>query len=218
MAEIHPTKERRCRGRPQLRPDDATRAMIYEAARHEFADKGFAPTCMETVARRAGISTKTLYRLIPNKVALFEGMVSQRLDRASASINLHAADHTDIEQALVEALMACAELTLGADVVALQRMVMQERCTFSDIAATCYRTGVQRTQAALADWLRTQQQRHLIALDDADEAAGMLLGMLVSAPQRAALYGGLPLPSRQQIEQRVRSCAALFLRGCAIKA
>ena len=145
-------------------------------------------------------------------------MVSQRLDRPSASINLHAADHTDIEAALVEALMACAELTLGADVVALQRMVMQERCTFSDIAATFYRTGVQRTQAALADWLRTEQQRNLIALDDAEEAAGMLLGMLVSAPQRAALYGGLPLPSRQQIEQRVRTCAALFLRGCAVKA
>ena len=36
---------------------------------------------METVARRAGVSTKTLYRLIPNKAALFEGMVTDRLDR-----------------------------------------------------------------------------------------------------------------------------------------
>ena len=33
------------------------------------------------VARRAGVSTKTLYRLIPNKAALFEGMVTDRLDR-----------------------------------------------------------------------------------------------------------------------------------------
>jgi len=55
--------------------------MIYEAARHEFAGNGYAATGMETVARRAGVSTKTLYRLIPNKAALFEGMVSDRLDR-----------------------------------------------------------------------------------------------------------------------------------------
>ena len=47
--------------------------IIYEAARHEFAASGYAATSMETVARRAGVSTKTLYRLIPNKAALFEG-------------------------------------------------------------------------------------------------------------------------------------------------
>jgi len=222
MAEVHPIEncvadERRCRGRPQLRGDDETRAIIYAAARHEFADNGFATTSMETVARRAGISTKTLYRLVPNKAALFEGMVSDRLDRFFSTVNLHADDHTDIDRALVEALVACAGLTLGPDVVALQRMVLQERCTFSDIAATFYKKGVQRTQAALAGWLRTQQKRQLISLSDADEAAGMLLGMMVSAPQRAAIYGGLPLPSGPQVEQRARNCAALFLSGCRVR-
>jgi hypothetical protein len=42
----------------------------------------------------------------------------------------------------------------------------------------------------------------------------MLLGMLTSAPRRAAMFGGLPLPSRPEIEARVRRCGALFLRGC----
>jgi hypothetical protein len=42
----------------------------------------------------------------------------------------------------------------------------------------------------------------------------MLLGMLTSAPRRAAIFGGLPLPSRLEIEARVRKCAALFLRRC----
>ena len=64
--------------------------------------------------------------------------------------------------------------------------------------------------------LRLQKQRGLIALDDVDEAAGMLLGMLTSAPRRAAMFGGLPLPSRLEIEARVRRCAALFLRGCQV--
>jgi hypothetical protein len=54
----------------------------------------------------------------------------------------------------------------------------------------------------------------LIELDDVEEAAGMLLGMVASAPRRAAMFGRVPLPSRAQIEARVRSCAALFLRGC----
>ena len=215
-AETRPERsdDRRCRGRPQVRPDDETRQIIYEAARHEFADSGYAATSMETVARRAGVSTKTLYRLIPNKASLFEGMVSDRLDRFLSDVNLQAVDHDDIEQALYAALMACADLTLDEEVVALQRMVLQETGKSSDLAGTFYRNGIQRTSAALADWLRVQQKRGLIELDDADEAAGMLLGMVASAPRRAAIFGGVPLPSRRQIEARVRTCAKLFLRGC----
>ena len=85
MAQINQSREtdedRRCRGRPQVRPDDETRQTIYEAARHEFAAGGYAATGMEAVARRAGVSTKTLYRLIPTKAALFEAWSSDRLDR-----------------------------------------------------------------------------------------------------------------------------------------
>jgi AcrR family transcriptional regulator len=211
-----PTEDRRCRGRPQVRPDVETRQIIYEAARHAFAADGYAATGMEAVARRAGVSTRTLYRLIPTKAALFEGMVSDRLDRFVSEVNLHVADHTDIEQALSAALIACAELTLDEEVIALQRIVLQEAGERSDIAGTFYEKAIRRTVAGLADWLRLQKQRELIALDDVDEAAGMLMGMLTSAPRRAAMFGGLPLPSRLEIEARVRHCAALFLRGCQV--
>jgi AcrR family transcriptional regulator len=214
MAEIDTTRDRRCRGRPQVRPDDETCAIIYDAARHAFAEGGYAATSMEAVARRAGVSTKTLYRLIPNKASLFEGMITDRLDRFISTVNLHAVDHANIEEALVAALMACADLTLDEEVIALQRMVLQETGTSSDIAGTFYRNAIQPTLAALADWLRVQKKRGLIEIDDVEEAAGMLLGMVASAPRRAATFGAVALPSRPQIEARVRRCATLFLRGC----
>jgi AcrR family transcriptional regulator len=206
-------QDRRCRGRPQLRPDQETRQIIYEAARQEFAGNGYAATSMETVARRAGVSTKTLYRLIPNKATLFEGMVSDRLDRFLSQFHLQA-DQVDIGEALYAALMACADLMLDQEVVGLQRMILQETGKFSDLAGTFYNNGIKRTAAALADWLRVQEKRGRIVLDDVDEAAGMLLGMLSSAPQRAAIFGGVPMPTRPQIEARVRTCVKLFLRGC----
>jgi AcrR family transcriptional regulator len=217
MAQMDITKDRRCRGRPQRRPDGETRQIIYEAARHEFADNGFASTSMEAVARRAGVSTKTLYRLIPTKATLFEGMVSDRLDTFASEVNLHAADHSDIQEALSAALMACADLVLDKEVIALQRMILQEAGQFSEIAGMFYANAIHRTTIALADWLRAQQKRGLIALEDLEEAAGMLLGMVASAPRRAAMFGALPLPSRPEIEARVRTCAALFLRGCLVQ-
>ncbi len=196
MAEIDSPPDRRDRGRPQLRPDCETLQIIFEAARHEFAGHGFAATSMETVARRAGVSTKTLYRLVPNKAALFEGMVSDRLNRLLTNVDLQTAEHADVEAALRDALMVCAELAFDEEVVAMQRMVLQEAGKFGDIAGTLYRNGMQRAVAALADWLRAQQKRGTIVLDDVDEAAGMLMGMLASAPQRAAIFGGVLMPSR----------------------
>ena len=148
------------------------------------------------VARRAGVSTKTLYRLVPNKAALFEGMVSDRLDRFLSDVNLRAIDYADIETGAV----------CGADGLRRSRARSGSRRAsahgtagdrqFPDLARTFYQNGIARNVAALADWLRMQQKRGLIELDDADEAAGILIGMVAFAPQRAAVFGGLPLPSR----------------------
>ena len=217
MARAKSSLLRRDRGRPQLRPDDETRQIIYEAARHEFAANGYAATSTETVARRARISTKTLYRLVPNKSALFECMVSDRLERFLSDFSLQVTEDADIETGLNAALMACADIALDPDIVALQRIILQEASQFPDLAATFYNKGIARTAAALSSWLRLQARGGLIELDNVEEAAGMLIGMVASAPQRAAIYGGMKLPSRAQTSARVRRCVALFLRGSEAK-
>lgn len=94
--------------------------------------------------------------------------------------------------------------------------MLQESSAFPDLAVVFYRNGIARTAAALARWLRVQVKGGRLALDDVEEAAGMLIGMAVSAPQRAAIYGGLALPSRKEIELRVRTAAAIFLDGCRV--
>jgi AcrR family transcriptional regulator len=207
---------RRSRGRPQLRSDEETRAVIFEAARPEFAASGFAATSMDKVARRAGVSTKTLYRLIPNKSVLFEAMVTDRLDRFVSVVRLRACDGSNIGGALREALMACADLVLNGEVIALQRLILAESDKFPEFAETFYKSAMRRTVDTLAKWLRTQQERGLIKLTDTDPdmAAGMLLGMLVFEPQRAVMFGHNPLPNRDELERRARACAALFLQGC----
>jgi len=144
--------------------------------------------------------------------------VSDRLDRFVSEVNLHAGDDIDIEEALCAALIACADLALDEEVIELQRMVLQEAGKVFRHRRNVYRNAIQRTVVALADWLRMQQKRGLIELDDVDEAAGMLLGMVTSAPRRAALFGRVPLPSRSQIEARVRSCAAIFCMGVRLNA
>src|SRR6478736_1425475 len=97
MAQARSSSECRSRGRPQVRGDDETRQIIFDAARHAFAESGYAATSTEELARRAGISTKTLYRLFPAKAALFEAMCADRLDRLLSAVDLQANDEVDIE-------------------------------------------------------------------------------------------------------------------------
>src|ERR1700723_1628185 len=163
--------DKRCRGRPQVRPDDETRQIIYEAARHEFAASGYAATSMETVARRAGVSTKTLYRLIPNKAALFEGMITDRIDTFASVVRVRACDGSNIKGALREALVIWGELILDGEVIALQRLILADGEKFPEIAETFYHKEIRRTEHTLANWLQAQSKRGLIKVDDAETAA-----------------------------------------------
>jgi AcrR family transcriptional regulator len=206
---------RRGRGRPQARCDEETRGVIFEAARHEFAASGYAATSMDSVARRAGVSTKTLYRLIPNKAALFEAMITDRIDTFASVVRLRACDGRDVEKALREALIVCGELVLNSDVISLQRVILGDSEKFPEIAEIFYHKAIRRTEQTLANWLKTQNERGLIRIDDAEASAGMLLGMLVFQPQRAVLFGHAPPPTREELEKRAETVAALFLRGCA---
>jgi AcrR family transcriptional regulator len=208
------TEPQRSRGRPPLRSDEETRTLIMQAARTEFAVTGYAATAMESVARRAGVSTRTLYRLIPNKAALFEAMVTDRIDRFASVVRLRVCQGRDIAAALTEALIVCGELILDSEVIALQRTILAESDKFPEVAETFYHKAIRRTEDTLATWLRAQQAKGLIQCDDPTAAAGMLLGMLVFQPQRAVMFGHTPPPSREEIERRARDCTTLFLQGC----
>ena len=205
---------RRGRGRPQQRSDEETRAIVLEAARYEFSHTGYAATGMEGVARRAGVSTKTLYRLFPNKAAVFEAMVTERIEAFVSIVKLRACNGGDIEAALTEALTVCADLMLDGEVIALQRVIAGDSDKFPDIAETFFHKAITPTQTALANWLRAQQKRGTIVLDDADAAAGMLLGMLAMQPMRATIFGHQPAPTKEERAQRAAACARLFLSGC----
>ncbi len=77
-------------GRPPIRSDEATLQLILDAAMDAFVADGFAGTGMSAVAQRAGVSTKTLYRLVPTKAELFHKVVAGRTARFVLEI-----DHLD---------------------------------------------------------------------------------------------------------------------------
>jgi AcrR family transcriptional regulator len=207
---------RRPRGRPPVRSDDETRQVVIEAAARAFRTKGYSATCMNDVAQGAGVSTKTMYRLIPTKADLLRGVVSDRIARYLPAFVDEALDTLPLAEALERMLIAYGELTLGEETISMTRLVLTESERFPEVAAAFYETAVARTTEAMAGWLGRQCERGLIKLDDVRTAAGMLRGMMVMEPQRAIMLGCRKIPDAGEIAARARECARLFLDGCRV--
>jgi AcrR family transcriptional regulator len=215
MVEIA-EQPRRGRGRPQVRCDEDTRQLLIDAARQEFQTNGYARTCINDVAQRAGVSTKTVYRLVPNKAELLQRVISDTIGQFMLDFDAQALDALPLPDAIERMLVAYASLTLSEETIAMNRLVIRESCQFPEIAATFYETAILPTTKAMADWLRRQSERGLIALDDPLMAAEMLRGMMIMEPQRAVMLGRRPAPDRSEIAARAKRCAQLFLKGCEI--
>jgi AcrR family transcriptional regulator len=206
----------RPRGRPQIRPDCDTLHLMIEAAAQEFSAKGYAATCMAAVAERAGISTKTMYRLVPTKAELFRNVVADRTGQFMLAIDADAHDSRPLTDGLERILQAYGELTLDAKATAMMRLVLGEGHQFPELASTFYEAAVLRVSEAMASWLRKQEAAGLIKLEDAYMAAGMLRGMMSMEPQRAVMLGQRGAPDHAEIVARAKSCTRIFLDGCRL--
>ena len=79
---MNPTKQQDHQG-PARRPGQRP-AEILDAALTVFAQKGYRPATMESIAREAGITKGTIYLYFENKEDLFVSMVREKLRELAA--------------------------------------------------------------------------------------------------------------------------------------
>ena len=201
----------RQRGRPQARPDADTRHLIAETALREFVTRGYAGAVMDDVARGAGVSKRTLYRLVPTKADLFRTVVADRMDRflSAAAADALGAVPDVLERILTEIGL----LAMSPEAMAIQNLVIAESERFPELAASFHACVIARVLDLLTGYLRAQVERGLLEINDFGLAASMLRGMMME-PQRAVAMGCAAPPTPAEIAARARACVALFLHGC----
>jgi len=205
---------KRARGRPPVRSDDETRHVIADAARAEFLARGYVGACVDDIAKSAGVSKKTLYRLIPTKAELFRASVTDRIARFMLAVDDESIGSHEVGAALERLLTEYGILTLSADTIAIQKLAIAESDRFPELAASFYADAILVTQAALAKFLAKQCALGALDLDDPNVAASMLRGMMIMEPQRSAMFGRGHLLTPGEIAERACRCARLFLGGC----
>ena len=106
-------------------PDSEPRRRVLDAAYSCVARFGLAKTSVEDVAKEAGLSRATVYRLFPGgKDQLLGAMVRGEMDRFFVRMAVAVADQPDFP-ALVEAALAFAHREIGGHAV-LQTVLVTE--------------------------------------------------------------------------------------------
>jgi TetR/AcrR family transcriptional regulator, mexJK operon transcriptional repressor len=199
-------------GRPTRHEAAALPARILDAAQELFLAHGFEATTLDQIAAGAGATKRTLYVKIGDKAELFAHVVRRMLDLRREKLNDTAIAGSPNER-LVRFGETVLAIALDPDVLRLYRLLVAEAPRFPALASLMEEQMTRGARARLAELLRDETRRNLLALEDPELAAELLLTTIVWAPQRAALFGAEPWDTAR-CARWVRAAVRLFLEGC----
>src|ERR1700716_1980954 len=130
------------------------RDAILAAALDEFADRGFAATRLDDVARRADVAKGTIYLHFADKETLFQELIRMELSPVVAA--LENVSHADIPFRAVtsQLIEVFAREILGARRKDVIRLVITEGPRFPKLAEFYYREVISRVMGTIRAMLR----------------------------------------------------------------
>ncbi|WP_170335531.1 TetR/AcrR family transcriptional regulator [Ruegeria arenilitoris] len=102
------------------------RQNIIEAAVKEFREHGFHGANTTRIAKRAGVSSRTLYNHFESKDALFEAIAQIMIDRNRVMAPVPYDPDRDLKEQLVDALEKYVVVITDNETLGLNRMVNAE--------------------------------------------------------------------------------------------
>ncbi|MEO3470550.1 TetR/AcrR family transcriptional regulator [Roseomonas sp. CAU 1739] len=196
--------------RRRLSDEDRCR-ILREAAAVVFLRDGYAAANMDTVARGAAMSKRTLYQHYPSKAALFEAVMEDCL--APFGMDMALERDPDLATALRGMLEALIRHLFEPRQVAIFRLVIAEVNRSPELADAFHRAGPGRGANSLERRLASEIEQGRLRLTDAREAARMLFGMAVGATHTFLLLGLQGPPADAEVARLVANAVATFLHG-----
>jgi AcrR family transcriptional regulator len=130
---------------PRRRRKDARPAEIVEAGLAEFAEKGFAATRLDDVARRAGVAKGTIYLYFADKEALFTAAVQSLAGPVIGGLEAHVDAFEGPTAAILEAIIRTVYARMiDAELRPLLRIMIAEGGRFPALPALYHREVLSR--------------------------------------------------------------------------
>ncbi len=196
--------------RRQRRKEDRP-GEILEAALVLFAEKGFAATRLDEVARRAGVSKGTVYLYFASKEELFkslvETMVVPEVERAECFVQQHDGPVRDL---LVQLVRQWWETVGETHLCGVPKLVLAEAGNFPELARFYTERVITRASRLIASVIERG-----IAAGEFQPCDPLLTGRLLIAPLVFATIWKQSLSSFEAMDMQafVDQHIELFLHG-----
>ncbi len=189
---------------------------IIEAARLVFLEKGFGLSSMDEIAKRAGVSKRTVYTNFGSKEELFSGLMNEVCRTKRETIPLVINYDLPMEEALIDLGERFLQMIFDPEGIILFRMLIGNASSFPDIGQKFYDQGPKEITELVAKYLSTCANKGLIKIADPFLTAQSLLSSMFGAQNIRCLITTTPPPDEETRKEMVRIAIHNFLHGTLV--
>lgn len=205
-------------GRPRKGESAIRRDQLLDHALRLFVERGYGNVSLETIAREARVSLRTIYRHFGGKADLFGAVIRHYSDLLAATLPLDQAQASPLEETLVAFGKHFIFCLSRPEIIRLRAQLIAEAHQFPELAAEFYEQGPQRTLDRLAAFFAMHQKAgRLIAMDPTLLAEQFISALRGERLQRQQL-GLESAPTENEVERWAKQTVNLFLQGCLNRA
>lgn len=188
------------------------RHRIMEAAADLFMEQGFDVTSMGAIAERAEVSKQTVYSHFGSKEKVFVASVENRCMMESLEPDFFC-EQRPIANMLLELAHRFHRLLMSEGGVNVMRFCECNAATHPQLSELFYNAGPANLQHMLESYLAQKVDAGELKIDNPHFAANQLIFMVnAESPMRRRL--GIEVnQSEQEIDEYLKSCVDLFLKG-----
>ncbi|MAN64400.1 MAG: hypothetical protein CMI60_20900 [Parvibaculum sp.] len=159
------------------RVSESKRKSIMAAAGAEFQDNGFTHAAMAEIARKADVSTATLYKHFGSKEELFSSIVEASYEGLGMPKS-GAQDAKTAKEALTIAANDYLNQQFGAGINALMRAIISETSGVPDVGKDFLKRGVNGRNKDFVAFLNSLVERKLLKPHDTKISSLQIVGMI----------------------------------------
>ncbi|MEQ5317115.1 TetR/AcrR family transcriptional regulator [Providencia vermicola] len=206
MQKDEPSKS--TRGRPSV-PEAELKEKIIQATAQSLLEEGYLSTTIDTVAKRAGVAKKTIYRFVDNRETLIEMVILSWTDSFVPLFEQEAQSTDNFFTLLTQNLNAIAQKVLSYEAVGLFRLLQTDFKQKHILLDKYQKSGIERSRQLLTQWLVSHKEKQLIKQADFVVLSDLILSMAIAEPLRQISLGLSPVGLTPTIEARTEQVVAL---------
>lgn len=207
-------------GRPPTLSQEDRHRLILSAAEKTFLDAGYGAATMEEIAKRAGMSKKTLYQHFPDKAAVFEAMIRDMPVLPDLPLP-DTVSQEDVFEVLLTGLLEFGSFVLSTQQVNFTRLVIAESIRHPEVARLFGEICIDRGRRQITDFIQALQTHGMLTKTvDAASLSDLLFGATIATTHFDRLMDVAKTPDvedrtpeREALEAMIRARLEILFRG-----